>query len=686
MIDLRKYGASLWRLNQPAPDLTLAGDRQKSYLLSRILFFAIPVLLIILIVVSLRSPEYGFRKPVEVLLALGMWGVLVVAFWVNRRSYYQQATMLIACAASVTLLIASMIDAIVFNADIVLCLNLVVLFASIFLSFRAMLALILLDVAGVGLALTVTGEPVQRVFGHPVGFVVLSTLLLLVILLNRSQLESRLHRSETSFRLLMEHQADTIMILNLPVFQIYATNRSVFLGYPLSQFLTGSFIDAHVRKAERIKAYTYWERVRAGQLPVEMQCRVQNTSGDWELIAHHAHAIDYDDSGAPARVMVTLNVATEQQNIQNQLRQRASIFDSAFDAIIIMDGDFLIQGWNKAAEAMYGWQAEEVMGKPWREVLHPVYSAISHTGLLEYLLTRNRWHGEVTHHHRSGMSLRVESSLTIVRNPKGRPETVVAINRDVTQQREMEDREFKLAIEKERMTLLGHFLRDVAHDFRTPLTSIITSTYLLKRVSDEAKRQIHITAIEKQTKRLEELMHDLFNQERLDRGDTGDYTFGEVDINALLQDTADASASLLSAKNHELAITLNDIPTIMADSHQLNRAFTNLLVNAINYTPPQGKISLCTYVQQERVYIEVQDSGIGIARDDQVRIFDRFYRSDQARGVETGGAGLGLSITQKIIQAHGGEIEVESTPGQGSLFRVYFPLSLSPILVEDKDV
>ncbi|MBZ0293777.1 MAG: PAS domain-containing sensor histidine kinase [Anaerolineae bacterium] len=676
----------MWRLNQPASDLIQAEDRHKSYLLARVLFLAIPIMFIILVMVLAFEPYQRDHNTLEEWLTLGMWGVLVIAFVMNRRGHYQQATMLIACAASVTLLIISMLDTTSLNSDVLLYLNLIVLFASIFLSLTAMIALIVLDGIGIALVLIVTGSPVSRFLEHPVNFVVLSTLLLLIILLNRSQLESNLRHSEASFRMLMEHQPETILILSLPKFRIYATNRSMFLGYPLSQLLSGDFIDLHVRKAEHVKVHTYWERVRTGQLPAEMECHVQTSAGDWEVISHHAHVIDYHDNGAPSKVMITLKIMTQQWAIENQLKQRANIFESAFDAIVIMDGDFLIRGWNTAAETVYGWQADEVIGKTMQDVLRPQYTSLNRADLLQYLLLRNRWHGEITHRHRSGMNLRIESSMSVVRSPKGKPETIVAINRDVTQQREMEDRELKLAVERERMMMLERFMRDVAHDFRTPLTSIITSTYLLKRIQDEQKRQAHILAIEKQSKRLEELLFDLFNLERLDRGETGDYVFGKVRINELLQEIVDASISLLSAKEHDLNTTFEGVPAIMADPNRLARAFTNLLVNAINYTPPKGVINLRTYVQQDRVYIEFQDNGIGITSEDQKRIFDRFYRSDQARSVETGGTGLGLSITQKIIQAHGGEIEVESTPGKGSLFRVYLPLSLSQILVEEKDV
>jgi two-component system sensor histidine kinase BaeS len=119
---------------------------------------------------------------------------------------------------------------------------------------------------------------------------------------------------------------------------------------------------------------------------------------------------------------------------------------------------------------------------------------------------------------------------------------------------------------------------------------------------------------------------------------------------------------------------------LIGDEIYLSRAVTNLITNAINFTPSGGEIAIDVYGRGEDVVIQVADSGIGISEEDLPHIFDRFFKSDPARSGEKGGTGLGLPITKKIVEAHGGTIEVESVLGEGSTFRLVLPLKSAPVL------
>jgi len=129
-----------------------------------------------------------------------------------------------------------------------------------------------------------------------------------------------------------------------------------------------------------------------------------------------------------------------------------------------------------------------------------------------------------------------------------------------------------------------------------------------------------------------------------------------------------------SAKGLSIELNLQpDLPKIQGDIAELQLALSHLLKNAISFTS-QGRISVRAFSQQNTIIVEIKDTGIGIPEDDWERIFERFYRVDQARS--TPGAGLGLAITRKIIKDHDGKIEVESVLGQGSLFRITLPAHL----------
>ena len=265
-------------------------------------------------------------------------------------------------------------------------------------------------------------------------------------------------------------------------------------------------------------------------------------------------------------------------------------------------------------------------------------------------------------------------------NQWGRVVGLLGVTIDMTERASVEDNRLQLALERERIELIQRFVGDVSHDFRTPLTSIKLSTHLLTKAQNEADRHRHADVIERQANRLERLMGDLFNMSRLDKATTNEYDFGRVNLNNTLQDIITAHAVFVQVHGHTVVEEFDDdLPWTFGDRPQLDRVFTNLLVNAVNYTPQDGTITIRTLQQAKNLIVEFSDTGIGIAEEKLDLIFNRFYRADPARGTNAGGMGVGLAIARKIVEAHGGTIEVESEPDVGSTFRVILPhISGSP--------
>jgi PAS domain S-box-containing protein len=253
---------------------------------------------------------------------------------------------------------------------------------------------------------------------------------------------------------------------------------------------------------------------------------------------------------------------------------------------------------------------------------------------------------------------------------------LVALNQDTTARKRAESQQVELAVEKERVQMLQHFIRDTSHDLRTPLTTIKTSLYLLERtINDPAKRQRYITVIKDQTARLHQLLEDLLSLSQLDKSSVEEFSFEMRSLNLLLQNVVAGQQEAARRKNHTLTLSVeSNLPPILVDDRQLNRALTNILTNAVNYTPDGGQIGVRAFLRDDRIAVEIQDNGIGIDEQDLARIFDRFFRADAARGSESGGVGLGLTIARRVIEAHGGDIEVESTVGQGTTVRVWLPV------------
>lgn len=246
---------------------------------------------------------------------------------------------------------------------------------------------------------------------------------------------------------------------------------------------------------------------------------------------------------------------------------------------------------------------------------------------------------------------------------------------DVTQRRQVEQERLQMATEQERNLLFRHFVKDVAHDLKTPLTTIKMIGHLLAEVDDETRRARYLDILDEQTTHIERLLEDMLSMARLDMLPSLDLT--PVNLNDLLQMILAGQEPTLRAAKLGLNVDLAPgLPLILAEIHYLSRAIGNLLTNARNYTEPGGQITVRTRYTGDQISLEVSDTGIGISSADLPHIFERFYRADQARSANAGGTGLGLAIAEKIVQMHGGTIEVESLLGQGSTFRVRFPASL----------
>jgi two-component system phosphate regulon sensor histidine kinase PhoR len=147
-----------------------------------------------------------------------------------------------------------------------------------------------------------------------------------------------------------------------------------------------------------------------------------------------------------------------------------------------------------------------------------------------------------------------------------------------------------------------------------------------------------------------------------------------VDVNRIVADVRERLEISAEKKNIEIHLELDQHPSkMLADESELERMLVNLVENALNYTPAGGKVWIRSYTQSDLICVEIRDTGIGIGEKDLPRVFDRFYRADTARSTKISGTGLGLAIVKRIVEMHGGEIEVQSTLGEGTTFRIQFP-------------
>jgi two-component system, OmpR family, phosphate regulon sensor histidine kinase PhoR len=220
------------------------------------------------------------------------------------------------------------------------------------------------------------------------------------------------------------------------------------------------------------------------------------------------------------------------------------------------------------------------------------------------------------------------------------------------------------------------FVANVSHEFRTPLTAIqgFAETLLAGAMDDPQHRGRFLEIIVEHSRRLARLTEDLLELSKMD-ADRLELEIRRVSVSQLIESCVETTRHRAQEKELALEVKSPDkLPDLAGDRRRLAEVLQNLLDNAVQYTLSRGKITVDAKVRESEVVLSVSDTGIGIPKADQSRIFERFYRVDAARSREAGGTGLGLSIAKHIVEAHGGRIWVDSELGQGSHFHFSVPL------------
>jgi len=265
---------------------------------------------------------------------------------------------------------------------------------------------------------------------------------------------------------------------------------------------------------------------------------------------------------------------------------------------------------------------------------------------------------------------------------EGPPQGLVIVAHDITQSFQYQE-------------LRKEFVANVSHELRTPLTVIkgFVETLQDGAWQDPRKAPEYLGTIHRHTDQLTNLVSDLLELSKLESQGAvqGGARSGPVDVGFVVRKAQELLSPAVEKKRQTLSVDIDpDLPEIKGNADYVERAVANLIDNASKYTQEGGRIRVAVHgnngthstaladpaergISAHHVIIEVADNGIGIPREDIPRIFERFYRVDRSRSREMGGTGLGLSIVKHVAQVHGGQIEVESTPGQGSTFRLKLP-------------
>jgi signal transduction histidine kinase len=223
--------------------------------------------------------------------------------------------------------------------------------------------------------------------------------------------------------------------------------------------------------------------------------------------------------------------------------------------------------------------------------------------------------------------------------------------------------------------LKSDFVSNVSHELRTPLSLIrlYAETLEMGRLTSPEKHQEYYCIIRKESERLTALINNILDFSRIEAG-RKEYDFRETDMSELVHNTLDSYRYQLEQSGFQFEEKIDEVPPLRVDREAMARSLLNLVNNALKYSQDRKFIGVNLYRDNGSVKLEVVDQGIGIPHDEQQKIFEKFYRVGDPLVHNTKGSGLGLSLVRHIVQAHGGQVSVDSTPGQGSKFTIALPV------------
>ena len=361
----------------------------------------------------------------------------------------------------------------------------------------------------------------------------------------------------------------------------------------------------------------------------------------------------------------------------------AAIVDSTDDGIIVKDLEGTITSWNRAAERMFGFSAAEIVGRSIRRLIPDdlqdeedhVLSRITRGERVERYETVRRRH--------DGALIPVSLTVSPIRNVDGIVIGASKIVRDISERKRAEDERRRLLTVAQ---VKSEFLANMSHELRTPLNAIIGFAELMHRgkvgpVSPEHHE--YLGDILTSSQHLLQLINDVLDLAKVESGKM-EFRLESVDLTKLAREVCDIVRGLAATGRLHVDTHVDpEVATVVVDPARVKQILYNYVSNAIKFTPAGGRITIRIRPDGPAWFrIDVEDTGVGISADDLGKLFVEFQQLDASAAKEYQGTGLGLALTKKLAEAHGGRVAVHSTVGQGSTFSVILPRVTSTAAAE----
>jgi len=486
------------------------------------------------------------------------------------------------------------------------------------------------------------------------------------------------HQDDACLMAILDSAVDAIVVIDREQ-RVLAFSRAAeklfgyraeeILGHDVSLLMPEPYSSQHTAFVERY--------LRTGEKRIIGQGReIQARRKDGVLFPAYLSVGEGRSGDQPFFVGILHDLSREKDTFR-RVRELAAIVDSTGDAVLGKTLDGVITYWNRGARELYGFSAAEAIGRNIADLIVPEEKLAE---LAEILESVRRGQGvtriDTTRQDKAGQRLAVSLTISPILDAEGHVTGASAIARDITARRQYEKAQAQARrAAEEANRVKTDFLSIVSHELRTPLTVILGNISLLTdhtNMPDPAEAAVIAKDIEDSAQSLLSLINDLLDLSEMEAGQAR-LKLAPVQAEELVLEVAQAAEVLAQAKG--LAVeTYSEPLTLMADPLRLKQALMNLVDNAIKFTQ-SGTVTVGVGRAGNNALFEVNDTGQGIPDEGTARIFDAFHQADSSFTRSAQGTGLGLTIVRRIVEQHGGVINVESEPGKGSTFYLALPLA-----------
>jgi two-component system, cell cycle sensor histidine kinase and response regulator CckA len=506
-----------------------------------------------------------------------------------------------------------------------------------------------------------------------IAFVLLLYHLLKRYINGRKQTELALRQSENRLRAMIDAEPECIKLIDTDgtLLEINAAGVAM-MEVDSTEVLIGKSVYFGIAPEYRQEYIALHENVCQGKKG-KLQFEIIGFKGTRRWMETHGVPLRNEAKGTFWHLAVTRDITKRKQQ-EEKIREQAALLDVATDAILVQDIQNQILFWNKSAQGLYGWTTEEALKKDASALLYKETSGLVQDAF-STVLSKGEWRGELNQITKDGKEIITESRWTLVRDENQRPKSILTVNTEITQKKQLEAQLFR----SQRLESIGTLAGGIAHDLNNVLAPILMSVQLLQmKLKDEQHQQI-LKTLEANVKRGANLVKQVLS---FARGIEGKRTIVEMrqliyEIEQIIIETF--PKSIICQIN-----VPDNLWHVWGDTTQLHQVLMNLVVNARDAIIDNGRLTISAenlvidehYAQMNidaqvgsYIAITVADTGIGMSSKIQERIFEPFFTTKDVGK----GTGLGLSTVLGIIKNHNGFVKVSSEVSKGTQFKVFLP-------------